>query len=474
MAHILVVDDDTAICQTLRAHYQKKGYSVSTAHSAEDALGVLLHSRNIDAIISDIRLPGKSGLDLLSEVKGERSGLPVIMVTAFHDLEMTVAAMQRGASDYVPKPIDLSELDIAVERALLTKSALQTEHDKAVVIGAADTPRTQIIGQSFVMKELFKSIGLIAQSRVTALILGESGTGKELVARAVHNASAEKNLPFIAVNCAALVDSLLESELFGHERGAFTGAVNSHKGKIEQVGEGTLFLDEVAELSPLIQGKLLRVLEAREYCPVGGSQVRYSAARFIAATNVDLQARVASGDFREDLYYRLNVATIFLPALRDRREDIPLLVDFLIRKINKSLKKNIRQVSGEAMKCLLEYSWPGNVRQLENALMKAVVMERGDTLTADRFAPEIRENSSASTINQSQLPGELCSLRDVERDHIERVLIRTGWHKGKACEILGISRPTLERRIMEFALTAPDPNRGRRDHSKERGAQENN
>lgn len=457
MVHVLVVDDDKAICQTLRTHYQKRGYTVSVAHSAEDALAVLLHSRNIDAIISDIRLPEKSGLDLLTEVKGQRSGLPVIMVTAFHDLEMTVAAMQRGASDYVPKPIDLTELDIAVERALLTKPSLRTEHDMAVVIGATDVSRTQIIGQSFVMKELFKSIGLIAQTRVTALILGESGTGKELVARAVHNASAEKTLPFVAVNCAALVDSLLESELFGHEKGAFTGAVTSHKGKIEQVGEGTLFLDEVAELSPLIQGKLLRVLEAREYCPVGGSQIRYSAARFIAATNVDLKARVELGAFREDLYYRLNVATINLPALRDRREDIPSLVEFLIRKINKNLKKNIRQVSGEAMKCLLEYSWPGNVRQLENALMKAAVMERGDTLTADRLAPEIRERSSADAINQNSLVGQLCSLRDVERDHISRVLTRTGWHKGKACEILGISRPTLERRILEFDLAPSDP-----------------
>ena len=199
------------------------------------------------------------------------------------------------------------------------------------------------------------------------------------------------------------------------------------------------------------------MLEAREYCPVGGSQIRYSAARFIAATNVDLKARVELGAFREDLYYRLNVATINLPALRDRREDIPSLVEFLIRKINKNLKKNIRQVSGEAMKCLLEYSWPGNVRQLENALMKAAVMERGDTLTADRLAPEIRERSSADAINQNSLVGQLCSLRDVERDHISRVLTRTGWHKGKACEILGISRPTLERRILEFDLAPSDP-----------------
>lgn len=457
MAHILVVDDDRAICQTLESHFQKYGFDVSVAHTAEEGISAACSSRNIDAIISDIRLPVKGGLDLLREVKEKHPALPIIMITAFHDLEMTVAAMQAGAADYVPKPIDLAELDAAVERTLANAGSSRTHQDTSLILGITENSTTQIVGQSFVMKEVFKSIGLVAQSRVTALILGESGTGKELVARAIHNASAERHQPFVAVNCAALVDSLLESELFGHERGAFTGAVNAHKGKIEQVGEGTLFLDEIAELSPLIQGKLLRVLEAREYSPVGSTQIKKSSARFLAATNVDLLSRVASGDFREDLFYRLNVATINLPPLRERREDIPLLVDFLLRKINRNLRKNFRKVSGDAMACIQSYPWPGNVRQLENALMKAAVMERGDTLTLERLPKEIRGTPPASAYCSPPRPdSELTSLREMERDHIARVLARTGWHKGRTCEILGISRPKLERRIREFNLLPPE------------------
>jgi len=453
--HMLIVDDDLAICQTLKSHFQKTGFQVSLANTAEDGITIALSS-NIDAIISDIRLPGKGGLDLLHEVKAQKPALPVIMITAFHDLEMTVAAMQGGAMDYVPKPIDLAELDAALGRAFSSSSSAAHVSGEALIVGMADDTTTQIVGQSFAMKEVFKSIGLVAQSRVTVMILGESGTGKELVARAIHNASAERKLPFVAVNCAALVDSLLESELFGHERGAFTGAVNAHKGKIEQAGEGTLFLDEIAELTPLIQGKLLRILEAREYSPVGSTQIKKSSARFITATNVDLQERVAAGEFREDLFYRLNVAAINLPPLRERPGDIPRLVDFLLRKINRDLRKNIRRVSGEAMACLNAYAWPGNVRQLENTLMKAAVMERGDTLSIDRLPPEIgRAQEKPAPTSQPSPANDLRSLRELEKDHIERVLERTGWHKGKACEILDISRPKLERRIQEFNLIPP-------------------
>ena len=455
MTHILIVDDDLAICQTLKSHYQKTGSQVSLANTAEDGIAIALAS-NIDAIISDIRLPGKDGLELLHEVKAQKPTLPIIMITAFHDLEMTVAAMQGGAMDYVAKPIDLAELDAALSRALSISGGTGHVSSEPLIVGRADDTTTQIVGQSFAMKEVFKSIGLVAQSRVTVMILGESGTGKELVARAIHNASAEKKLPFVAVNCAALVDSLLESELFGHERGAFTGAVNAHKGKIEQAGEGTLFLDEIAELTPLIQGKLLRILEAREYSPVGSTQVKRSSARFITATNVDLQERVASTEFREDLFYRLNVAAINLPPLRERPGDIPLLVDFLLRKINRDLRKNIRRVSGETMACLNAYAWPGNVRQLENTLMKAAVMERGDTLSIDRLPPEIsRAQEKPAPALPPSPTNDLCSLRELEKDHIVRVLERTGWHKGKACEILDISRPKLERRIHEFNLIPP-------------------
>lgn len=450
MAHILLVDDDRAICRTLNHHFQQNGHRVMLGHTAEEAV-TLADSPDIDVVVSDVRLPGRDGLWLLVEIKKDHPTLPVIMMTAFHDFETTVAAMQGGAVDYVAKPIDLDELDAAVERALSRDSL-----EEGLVIGPPGGVTTQIVGQSNVMKQVFKSIGLVAQSRITVQILGESGTGKELVARAVHNASPDRHHPFIAVNCAALVETLLESEMFGHERGAFTGAVTAHKGKVEQVGEGTLFLDEIAELSPRMQSKLLRILEEREYTPVGSTLVKKSKARFITATNVDLRERVANGQFREDLYYRLNVATINLPPLRSRSCDIPLLVDFLVRKINKDLRKSIRRVSSDAMQCLLSYDWPGNVRELENVLMKSAVLERGDVLTVDSLPVELRQEAHPpKALFQYECDRPFCSLRELEREHIHRVLTGTNWHKGKTCDILGISRPRLERRIREFGLVAP-------------------
>ncbi|CAA7620491.1 sigma-54 dependent transcriptional regulator [Magnetospirillum sp. UT-4] len=450
MAHILLVDDDRAICRTLNHHFQQSGHRVTLGYTAEEAVD-LAAGPDVDVVVSDVRLPGRDGMWLLSEIKAGRPTLPVIMITAFHDFETTVAAMQGGAVDYVAKPIDLDELNAAIERALSHDS-----QEEGLVIGPPGGVTTQIVGQSTGMKQVFKSIGLVAQSRITVLVLGESGTGKELVARAVHNASPDRHHPFVAVNCAALVETLLESEMFGHERGAFTGAVTAHKGKVEQVGEGTLFLDEIAELSPRMQSKLLRILEEREYSPVGSTQVKRSKARFITATNVDLRERVASGQFREDLYYRLNVATIMLPPLRTRACDVPLLVDFLLRKINKDLRKTIRRVSSEAMECLLSYDWPGNVRELENVLMKSAVLERGDALTVDSLPLEIRQLPKApKALFEYECDRPLCSLRELERQHIQRVLTGTNWHKGKTCDILGISRPRLERRIREFGLVPP-------------------
>ncbi|MEO5335853.1 MAG: sigma-54 dependent transcriptional regulator [Magnetospirillum sp. WYHS-4] len=453
MTHILIIDDDVAICRTLDFHLKRQGFAVSFAHSAEDGLPLAVGAK-VDAVISDIRLPGRDGLMLLHDIKEHRPTLPVIMMTAFHDLDTTVAAMQGGAVDYVPKPIDLDELDAALER-VLARDCLGSGSD--LVLGIPNGGRFQMIGASFAMKEVFKRIALVAQSRVTVLVLGESGTGKELVARAIHEASAERQNPFVAINCAALVETLLESEMFGHERGAFTGAVSAHKGKVEQVGEGTLFLDEIAELSPRLQGKLLRILEEREYSPVGSRVVKRSNARFIAATNVHLQERVAEGAFREDLFYRLNVATIDLPPLRARRGDLAPLVECLLRKINRDLRRNIRRVSAEAMVRLAAYDWPGNVRELENVLMKAVIMEHGDVLTESSLPAEVHRTVSQGTHGIAESGGErhLQSLRQLEREHIEMVLAQTGWHKGRTCEILGISRPRLERRIREFDLAPP-------------------
>jgi DNA-binding NtrC family response regulator len=452
---IFVIDDDAASCRTLRLHYGQRGFEVDTASNAGEGLGKLLETP-ADVVVSDIRMPGRSGLELLEDIREHLPDVPVIMITAFQDLDSTVAAMHGGAVDYVPKPIDIDELDEAVDKALKIRAEDDSE---GLIIDSGEAGGT-IIGRSRAMKEIFKSIGMVSQSRVTALILGESGTGKELVARAIHMASPDAAAPFVAVNCAALVETLLESEMFGHERGAFTGAVSARKGKVEQAGSGTLFMDEIGELSPRLQSKLLRLLEEREYSPVGSSKTMLSNARFIAATNVDLAARVKTGEFREDLYYRLHVVNIGLPPLRDRRGDIGPLAQHLLKRINKEVRKGIRRVSSEVMDALVAHDWPGNVRQLENTLMKAVVMAQGDTLTLADLPAELSGgradgNAGAGAGNWQAESNAHVSLKDLERRHIAEVLSSTGWHKGQACEILGISRPRLERRLREFNISQP-------------------
>ncbi|CCQ75088.1 sigma-54 dependent transcriptional regulator [Magnetospira sp. QH-2] len=453
MSTILITDDDTAICRTLQLHYEQKGFGVRVAHSPDEAMPHVL-AGEVDAVISDVRMPGRDGFSMLKEIHEKKPDLPVIIMTAFHDLDTTVRAMQGGAADYIPKPIDVNEMDIALERVLSRGVGQQGEE---LQIGAGPVDSSMLVGQSHGMKEIFKQIALVAQSPVTVLIQGESGTGKELVARAIHKASPNHDQPFMAVNCAALVETLLESEMFGHERGAFTGAVSTHVGKVELVGDGTLFLDEIGELSPAMQGKLLRVLEAREYSPVGSSQVKSSKARFIAATNLDLDNQVQGGLFREDLFYRLNVVSIGMPPLRERRADIPLLVEHLMRRINRDVRRNIRSVAADCLQCLKNHDWPGNIRELDNVLMKAVVMERGNVLTATHLSEELRcaRRSPCAPAPMPKLgEDQWLSLKELERRHIVHVLNQTGWHKGKTCEILGVSRPRLERRIKEFGLTS--------------------
>ena len=454
MRRVLVVDDDVASCRTLQLHYEQRGFKVATALSAREGFGKLVADA-ADVVISDIRMPGQSGLEFLQEIRSRWPDLPVVMITAFQDLDSTVAAMQGGAVDYVPKPIDIDELDEAVDRALNIGSQVQSE---GLVIDSGE-PRGTIIGRSKAMQELFKSIGMVSQSRVTVLILGGSGTGKELTARAIHMAGSDRKAPFVAINCAALVETLLESELFGHEKGAFTGAVSARKGKVEQAGSGTLFLDEISELSLRLQGKLLRLLEEREFTPLGGNSTKHTNARFIAATNADLAQRVKDGEFREDLYYRLHVVNISLPLLRARRDDIRPLVEHLLKRINREVHKGIRRVSSQAMEALIAYDWPGNVRQLENTLVKAVVMAQGDRLTLADLPPAICQpvtdrNGSAGDGRPRQ--DARLSLKELERRHIKEVLQRTGWHKGEACKILGISRPRLQRRLREFNITEDD------------------
>ncbi len=452
MSRILIIDDEESSCRTLKLHFGQRGFDVETALSADEGLAKLF-AHPTDIVVSDIHMPGRDGFSLLGEIRDRLPDIPVIMITAFHDLDSTVAAMHGGAVDYVPKPIDLEELEAAVDRAIKLRSGYP---DDGLVLDSRDVTGI-VVGKSHAMKEVFKSIGMVSQSRVTVLISGESGTGKELVARAIHKVSPESDHPFVSVNCAALAETFLESEFFGHEQGAFADAMASRMGKVELAGEGTVFLDEISELSPYLQAKLLRLLEDREFTPVGGTRIVASQARFIVGTNVDLAERVGSQQFREDLYYKLNVVNISLPPLRQRREDIPLLVEHLVKKINLEIHKDIRRIPSGVMDMLEAFDWPGNVRQLENVLKKAVVMAQGDTLSLSAVADGPGDDSGARP--PADGGGDLdmaCSLKDLEREHIKRVLTVTNWHKGRTCEILGISRPRLERRIAEYGFTRDD------------------
>lgn len=331
MKKILIVDDDIASCRTLELHFTYQDFEVQSAHDVESGLSTA-KSMQPDLIILDIKMPGRSGLEGLPDFKKAHPDCSVIMITAFHDMESTIEAMQSGACEYVHKPLDIDEIDEAVTKALDRNEALENDFD----IAPNDrTDSSSMVGRSKMMKEVFKTIGLVASKPVTVLITGESGTGKELTARAIHNASDRADGAFVAINCAALVETLLESDMFGHEKGAFTGAVNRQIGKFELANSGTIFLDELGELSPTIQAKMLRVLQEREFTPVGGAKSRTTDARVIAATNVNLEEKVRNGEFREDLFYRLRVVTIYMPPLRDRAEDIMPLVQMLLGKINK-------------------------------------------------------------------------------------------------------------------------------------------
>ncbi|MCP4128151.1 MAG: sigma-54-dependent Fis family transcriptional regulator [Gammaproteobacteria bacterium] len=448
MSKILIIDDDVASCRTLQVHLNSQGHDVSIAHSVGEGLRAAQNTPNL--IILDIRMPGRSGLEGLPEFKQLLPDCRIIMITAFHDMESTIEAMQNGADDYIHKPIDIEELDSAI-----TKLLINHRQDDDLLSASSNNPNTlTMVGRSRAMKEVFKTIGMVAKSPATILITGESGTGKELVARAIHNSSKTPNGPFVAVNCAALVETLLESDMFGHEKGAFTGAVGKQDGKFTMANDGTIFLDEVGEMSQSMQAKLLRVLQYKEFTPLGAKSAYKTNARIITATNMDLAERVQSGLFREDLYYRLQVVNIHLPPLRERKEDLIDLIKVLIGRINKELHRNVSHISRATLDALGEYDWPGNVRELENILMKSIALSRGDTLSDDLLPSKVRQHSSVEYNDNKPL--ENCSLEEIEANHIARVLEATHWHKGKACETLGISRPRLRRMIKHYNLTTPE------------------
>jgi len=442
MKSILIIDDDALIRKTLSAHLARQGFDVQTAEDGES--GLRMHGEmNPDLVLLDIRLPDTDGLDVLRRIREKAGRATVVMMTAYDDMKTTVEAIKLGAFEYLVKPLDYVALDLTVAtafqvRALEEKiSYLVEEKQKEYTIDA-------IVGRSAPMRSVFKLIGSVANTRTNVLIQGESGTGKELVAKAIHYNSPYRDEPFIVINCSAIQDTLLESELFGHVKGAFTDAVCETKGKFEIAGRGTLFLDEVGDVSPNLQSKLLRVIETRDFMKVGGERVLKTEARIIAATNQNLRALIEAGKFREDLYYRLKVVEINLPALRDRREDIPGLVSYLLEKINRELRKTVRKVPPDVMKILAETPWRGNVRELENALIRAVILAKGDVV--------LKENLPLESEERKPFARELVSLEEVEKDYIQHVLAAVKGSKTRASQILKISRPTLDKKIKDFSL----------------------
>lgn len=437
---ILVVDDDATTRRTLERFLVREGYLVSTAVNANDAL-LAVHVESPDIILSDIYMPGKTGLELHSMIRNLNLQIPMILMTGQDDMPTTVKAMQLGAYDYLSKPLDLERLKNILSRLI----ANQQLSERLQLIVDKETQEHKLeellVGHDPRMMEIYKTIGNVTRSRVTVLIEGESGTGKELIARAIHYNSPWSAEPFIAVNCTALVETLLESELFGHAKGSFTGATVDKRGKFELAQNGTIFLDEIAEVSPALQVKLLRVLQEREFERVGGDKTIRMNARVIAATNRNIEKEVETGKFREDLYYRLNVVSIKVPPLRERKEDIPILVKRLLQQINEELHTKVYKVSDEAMDRILKHDWPGNVRELQNILTRAIVLSKSDLLDVAAI-PEASHRSPAHASYEWKR-----TLAEVEQKHIEQVLKAVGGNRTEAAKILGISKPTLYSRI---------------------------
>ena len=439
---ILIVDDDHRIRTSLSAALADDRTAVRTAESGEEALAALAEARP-GIVLADLRMPGMDGLELLRLLKARAPDIDVIMMTAHEDLPTVAAAMGAGAAEFLVKPLDLHRL----RRVLDTVFEDRSTRDRAPRLEEpAAESLYQLVGRDPRIVEVFKTVGRVAQTRTTVVIRGESGTGKELIARAIHVGSPSAAEPFVAVNCTALPATLLESELFGHVRGAFTGAAADRRGRFAMAGKGTIFLDEIGDTQPEFQSKLLRVLQEHEYFPVGADTPARTEARVIAATHRNLEALVAEGRFREDLYYRLRVVEIVVPPLRERPADVPVIAEHLVAKVCRALAKPPHVISPEAMDALLAYGWPGNVRELENTVTRAVVVATGDVIRL--------EHLTLAAPGAGAVPLE-ASLEDVERLHVSRVLASTEWNKSRTAELLGVSRPRLDRIIAKHGLQPP-------------------
>jgi len=448
---VLVIDDETGSRESMAIAIEKAGLAVRTFDDARKALEFLEENEGVRLAVCDLRMPGMDGVSFLKEVRERKLDLGVILVTGYGSIESAVEAMRIGADDYLTKPVDLYELRKRVMN-LIEKQQLQEEVSNLREMLDKRYGFESIIGRSGPMEQLFEKMKMVAPTRSSVLIIGESGTGKELVANALHRASPRRNERFLAINCGAIPSDILESELFGHERGAFTGAVARKIGKFELSHRGTLFLDEISELYPELQVKLLRVLEERQVMRVGGSELIDVDFRLIAATNRDLEKEVAEGRFREDLYYRLKVVTLRIPPLRERPGDIQQLADHFLEIYRTEHGKPPKRLSPEALEILSRFPWPGNVRELRNVIESVVVFHQGDVVQPSDLPVEVRESSTLAAPGGpvQVVAGEPRTMADIERQAILETLSRTGGHRARAADILGIGLRTLQRKLKEY------------------------
>lgn len=450
MEKILVVEDDKITRRIIREILSRSGYEVFEAEDGAQGLEAFKANKP-DLVLTDYQMPVMNGLRVLSEIRNLQPAVPVIMLTGFGDIALIIKSIQLGAFDFLEKPINTPQLKEVVASAL--NSVISSKkHDQVLTEGISIDKKIQeniLIGRSAQIKDIFKNIGRVSLNKVNILIEGESGTGKELIARLIHYSGITRDKPLVVVNCSALTETLLESELFGHEKGSFTGSLKTKKGKFELAEDGTIFLDEISEISPNTQVKLLRVIQELEFERVGGETTLPMQARIIAATNKKLEKLIEEGKFREDLYYRLKVFTVQLPPLRERREDIKDLTIHFLTKLNKRFNKNVTKIGDGVIEMLQQHTWPGNVRELENTIMQAIVMSKNDVLEVENIKINQRATEGSQEFNQKF---ELRSLADIEKDYIKRVLDEVRWNKIEASRILEITRPTLNAKIEKYKL----------------------
>jgi DNA-binding NtrC family response regulator len=442
---ILIVDDELSVRDSLTKWFQADGYRVDSAESATVAM-VKLREQPWDVILLDIKMPGMDGIEFNKHIKTVDKDIIVIIMTAYASVDTAVEALKDGVFDYVVKPIDPDDFAHIIRNALEKRRLARENVQLRQKIEDLTTP-DEIIGQSPKLKRVLEMIATVAGTDATVMIRGESGSGKELVARAIHSNSRRRYAPIISINCGAITETLLESELFGHEKGAFTGAVSQRKGKLERADKGTIFFDEIGNISLKMQMDLLRVIETKQFNRVGSDKPINVDFRVISATNRNLEEAIASGEFREDLYFRLNVFTIDIPPLRERQEDIPLLANYFFKNYSNSMAKNLKGISNEAMNMLLTYEWPGNVRELKNVVERAVVL-----CTEKEITPEDLSFPFAYRLKGPN--GD--SLNDAEKLHIARILERTEWNISQAANLLGIDRTTLYSKIKKYQLGRPN------------------